>query len=328
MRRILILSLLMLAVLVVHAQKAKQVPLKYNVHIKIPSAWITKLRHYSYKQSNAALLREFDGFLKPDSLFMPDYNKGLDKNKGGILNPMFTDLDGKPGDELICLLGWDKNYPSMGVFKRIQNTWYLLYLREFYMFYSMPELNVANSYSKNKTFYYRTVYERGSGVYSDGYCFYKLIHNKVYPCLNLMNEAHISGWGLAMNQEVTATFKVNGGNVDEIWAYYKYDFVSAMSTGDTCAPDYVSVVKGEEGMNYKWDSKMRIYKPEVYSYHTAGELTLKKILCFGDFGNDSLFVGAFNYEIKQTLKTGTRKQKAVLKQYLTQLKQKKTATTL
>jgi hypothetical protein len=303
----------------------------YDVKIEIPDEWIEKIRHYDFKQNNATLIRELESYLKPDSLFIPDYNRDINKKEAGILNPMFTSLDGESTDELVCLIGWDKSYPSMAVFKQIQDTWYLLYLEDFYMFYSQPELYVSNNFSKNKTFYFRRVYERGSGVYSDGYSFYKLINNKVYPCLNLVNEAHIYGWELYLNQDIRMNFKFNGGNADEIWVRYFYNFFpGAIKDGDCpwCSNEDIPLIKGDDGVNYSWDNKRMIYKPDISAnLNEVENLTEKKIACFGAFGNDTLFVDAFRGQINEILKTGTKQQKKILNTYLNLVKKNKTATT-
>jgi hypothetical protein len=293
----------------------------YHTAIKIPSTWIEKIRNYNYKQNNAPLLHEFDSFIKPDSLFLPDFEKDLDKGKPGVLNPIFVNLDDDANEELICTIGWDENYPSMAVFKKIGADWQLLYLEDYYMFYSMPDLYVSNSYSINKTFYFRRVYERGSGVYSDGYSFFKLINNKVYPCLELVNDAHISGWMLFVNQEVKMDFNFSGTEGDQIWVKYDYSFFTSADK------ESISLVKGENGIGYTWNSKLFKYENDNQSdKNEVDELNAAKISCFGAFGNDSLFVHAFDAEINQTLKIASPIQKKIIRQYLNLAKKNRTVT--
>jgi hypothetical protein len=307
----------------------------YNVRIAIPSAWIEKVRHFDYKQSSAKLLlHEFEKLTKPDSLFIPTYNddeKGVDKKKTGLLNPMFVNLDQDNGNELICLMGWSGEYPSMAVFKNIGGNWYLLYLEEFYMFYSGPELYTTNSFSANKTFYLRRVNERGSGIYSDSYSFYKLINNRVYHCLELVNEARIYGWGLYINQEVSSSFKFNCDNADEIWVNYKYNFFpGAVNVGDCswCSNPDISLIKGDGGVNYAWDNQMKKYKADISPNQTdPDDLTAKQIACLGNFGNDTLFADAFHERINNLIKTSTPQQKTTLKRYLAMIKKEKVVIT-
>jgi hypothetical protein len=67
-------------------------------------------------------------------------------------------------------------------------------------------------------------------------------------------------------------------------------------------------------VNYCWDSISKTYKPNYYTYDES--LTADKIACFNGFGQDSLFVKAFEYEINQTLINGTTEEKRLLKKYL------------
>jgi len=315
-----------------HHKSDKPVPTVhkgYNFKLKIPSEWIEKLRHYNYKQNNVKLLRELDSLIQPNKIFVPDEDEDLDTNRY-ILNPIFANLDGESANELVCLVGWDETYPSITVFKEIKGDWYLLYVEPFYMFYTMPELIIANNFAKNKTFYTRQLYDRGSGEFYDGYSFYKLVNNKVYKCLELPHEARIYGWGLYLNQEVTMDFNVNGGNTDEIWAYFHYNFFpGAINKGDMSWDGHtdISLVKGEDGINYQWDSVKFAYKPKDYKNGDSTMLNAQKVACFGAFGNDSLFVHAFHAEINKTLQTGTRQQKRILKDYLARVKQTGHATT-
>lgn len=283
-----------------------------NSRIKISAEWIHQLRNYDYQQDNSSLLRQFEKYISPDSL------AGSQENiHTAFINPMFVDIDNDGNEELIGLLGWNESEPTLFVSKMIENDWYLIYYESFNVYYYSPELQVANNFSANKTFYIRWLYHRGSGIYCDAYHFYKLIDNKVYPCLDLVNSAHVSGWGLYLHQKVEMSFKFNSANADGLWVYYNYSF----SPGVVCEDDVswenhddISFVKGGNGLNYYWDSTTFSYQPQIYNRQDA--LTEEKIACFGAFGNDTLFVKAFQYEINETLEKGTAEQKRVLQKYL------------
>lgn len=296
-----------------------------NVKIKIPTEWITKLRNFDYKQSNFELLKSFEHFISPN--YMVGSNE-FSPEKGGILNPMFVNLDSDPNDELIGLFGWSEEEPTLAVFKKIDNDWFLLYLEPFYMFYTPPELHVANNYAANKVFYIRWLDERGSGIYKDSYHFYKLIDNQVYPCLTLINDAHIIGWGLNLNQKIETNFKFNGASKDEIWVTYQFKFFS-VSLHEEDMPweeqEEISFADGDDGLSYQWDSLTHTYRPELYN--DPESLTEEKIACFGAFGNDSLFVHAFNYEIQQKLKKGTQEEKKIIQNYIEFVKTEKKGRT-
>lgn len=238
---------------------------------------------------------------------------------------MILNLDEDEEAEVIALIARDATYPMLVVFKRIEGTWYLLFHQSFYSFYNEPELLVANVPSRSKTFYIRWLHDRGSGVYLETYNLYKLIDKKVYPSLELISEAHINGWGLPMNQNIESRFKFNSVSADELWVTYKYNFYPGpVMEGDMSWDSHpeISFVSGETGVKYVWDSSVHTYRPDFN--RNPGDLTDSKIGCFGDFGNDSLFVAAFKYEIGQTLKTGTEIQKKQLSNYLKAMKENST----
>ena len=285
-----------------------------QLKIKVPTEWINQLRYLDFDQNNIELIKQFESFIAPDSLAG---SKAFVHDEGGILNPMFVNLDKDTSTELIGLFGWSEEEPTLAVFKMIDTNWYLLYLEPFYMFYNSPELLVANNYSANKTFYIKWLYERGSGIYCDAYHFYKLIDNKVYPCLALINRAHIHGWGLYLNQMVEMKFNFNGATNDQLWVEYNYNFFPGAVSDTNLTWDGhedISFVKGEAGLMYQWDTASLSYRPLLYK--SPEDLNESKIACFGAFGNDSLFVNAFDYEIKQTLHEGSAGQKKMLAKYL------------
>ena len=289
-----------------------------NVKINVPSEWINKLRNYDYKQDNLTILMQFESFIIPDTLAG---SKAFPHIGGGILNPMFVNLDNDENEEVIGLFGWSEEEPTLAVFKMIGKDWFLIYLESFYMFYNSPELQVANNFSNNKTFYIRSLYERGSGIYCDAYHFYKLIDNKVYPCLALINRAHIFGWGLYLNQMIEMNFKFNSSNADELWVTYDYNFFPGAVYGNDVpweGHEEISFVKGENSLAYRWDTTTLTYRPQIYK--SLENLTEEKISCFGAFGNDTLFIKAFEYEIKQTLENGTSEQKKLLQIYIENVK--------
>ena len=330
MRRIFTLILIISCVFGAHAQNNADVPKDYNVNIKIPSSWIDKLRNFNYTNNDSTLLHQFESFLAPDTLVNP-HAQHVDPSYGRVLDPMFVNLDSGTGNELITLLGWDVTSPYLCVFKEKQGSWYLIYMEEIDTFYGSPTLAVANCFSKNKPFYLRRVYDHGSGIYIDGFSFYKLINGKVYRCLDLVNEAHIYGWGLYMNQAITMSFEFSGDSSDELLVNYNYNFFpGAIKKGNCswCINDNVPLIKGDASAYYKWDDKQLVYKLDIPSYQNdVDDLTAAKISCFGAFGNDTLFVSAFNGQIQEVLKTGTKEQKKILNRYLKLVKKNGKAVT-
>jgi hypothetical protein len=303
-------------------------PDNYQVNIKIPTAWIEKLRGFDYSRNTKTILKEFEGFIKPDTLISNGAH--TDTDYGRMVAPIFTDLDEDQGDELICLIGWGDYDPSLCVFKKKQNDWYLIYLEDVHTFYSAPAISIANNFSRNKTFYFRHVNDHGSGVYADSYAFYKVIGNRVYKCLDLVNEARIQGWGLFLNQDIKMEFDFNGDS-DGLWVKFTYNFYHTIVKSGKQAwegGDDVSLIQGEDGVGYKWNNKIKKYELDVNNAQVAAdELTDQKITCFGNFGNDTLFVKAFRRQIDTLLKIGSAQQKKILTQYLNEVKKDKKVVT-
>jgi hypothetical protein len=303
-----------------NAPAQKKAAASYALDIRIPSSWIEKVRNYDHKQSNAPILKEFEKLIKPHAIYVSDSYIDMDKTVTGFLNPIFANLDGETEDELICTLGWSSEEPSMAVFKKIGEGWRLLYLENYNMFYTDPDMYVANSFSKSKTFYFRMLYNRGSGVYSDGYKFYKLINNKVYPCLEIVHDAHITGWALFINQEVSSSLKFDIIDEDRIRVSYTYNFDGAYGTK---GQDYINLIKGKGSVTYKWNDKSKKYLLDIPTYKEYDGLTAEQIACFGNFADDPLFIRAFRQQINDKLKNGTAQQKKVLTRYLAKAKKEK-----
>lgn len=286
-----------------------------NINILFPNSWINKLCNSDNSSNAAEIVTEFIEIIKPLELDNEEYNY---EKEGYFINKILADIDSDREYEILALIGRTRYYPALCVFKKINNKWYLLYLDSFHVHYSQPELYIANSFSLNKTFYIRKLQGRGSGIFQDAYHFYKLIDNKVYPCLTLLNECRLYGWGQYLNQDIKTSFKINSSDVDEIWVVYDYSFFPGPVYEDNVDwesnPD-TPFVKGKGDISYKWDDTTLEYRPHYYTSNSR-YLTEKKIACFDDFANDKLFIEAFDYEINETLKNGTDKQKSILRWYL------------
>lgn len=296
---------------------------------RIPDTWIEKLRHRSYTVKDSSLLPEFEKAIAPDTIYHPQ-TAHINSDCCKVINTMFVDLDGDTGEEMVSLLGWDEYSPYLCLFKQYDGVWYLIYKELVETFYSAPTLTVANNYSKNKPFYLRHVDNHGSGVYQDSYSIYKLIDGKVYKCLDLINDAHIYGWGLLMNQEVTSTFEFSQQQSDYVSVTYKYRFFpGAIYREDYqwCSNSDLTLLQDEYSIDYQWNTKTNKYELKAPSKAQSTGLTAEKIACFGDFGNDSLFVKAFAPEIENVLKDGTPKQKKTIKDYLKKVRSYGTART-
>jgi hypothetical protein len=286
---------------------------------KIPDEWIEKARQFDYKKIDTALFIEFAKFLNPDSLLDSQIKRsGTDSRL--TFNLINADLDGDGQTEIICVQGWDTYSPYLCVFKEISGNWYLIYIEKIDTFYNTPGISIAGNYAKSKTFYLSRVYNHGSGVYVDGYTFYKLIDNKVYNCLEIIKDAHIYGWGLYLNRTLTAAFNFSGDRDEYLSVHYSYNFFPGNiyeRNCDWCSNEEVSLIKGDDVVSYNYNEKEHKYSLNIPVYkNDFADLTAKKIACFGDLSNDSLFVDAFKKNIDTALKTGGVQQKRILKKYL------------
>ena len=276
------------------------------------------------------MLYDFAGFIKPDTLNNP-HVEHINPDYGMIFNCISIDLDGDQKNEMLCLLGWDVYRPWLCVFKQVDGAWYLVYKEEINTFYSSPTIYIANNYSYEKTFYLRRVYDHGSGVLIDGYSFYKLDNYHVYKCLDIINDAHIDGWGLYLNQSVKSHFEFSGDSNDDLSVNYSYNFFPGSiykSDFSWDAHEDLPLINGEDNVDYIYDNKEHKYKMDIPRYkNQSTDLTAEKIKCFGDFGDDSLFVKAFRRQIDTTLKIGTPLQKKLLRRYLSLASKNKTVRT-
>jgi len=332
-RACLIVFIPLLFVLSCHSDKDKSNANTQSINKawrKIPDSWINRALRFNYGKVDTTLLHEFANFIKPDTLNNP-HTEHVDPNYGLIFNCMSVDLDGDRQDELVCLAGWDVYSPYLAVLKQVNGVWYLIYKEEIDTFYNSPTIYVANNYSREKTFYLRRVYDHGSGVYIDDDSFYKLDNNQVYKCLDIVNDAHIYGWGLFINQSVKSDFEFDGDSDDALSVNYTYNFFP----GSIYPSDYSwdghedkPLINGEDAVDYIYDSKKHKYKLDIPTYeNTATNLTAEKIACFGDFGDDSLFVKAYRRQIDTVIKIGTPWQKKLLRKYLLLAQKNKTVKT-
>jgi hypothetical protein len=302
--------------------------------VAVSTAWVEKVRHYDYKQDNLALLKEFEQFVRPDTVGCenesPHLGKGIvEPRPAAELTPLFVNLDEEPGEELIGILRYARCTPVFFVFKHIAGSWHLLHHESIFVHNEQPELVVANSPSPNKTFYLRLLQDTGSGIHRSSYRFYKLINNNVHTCLELTNEARIYGWGLYLNQEINSSLEFNSTSEDAVSITYRYSFFpgSALDKDlDWTAHPEVPLVKGEGYAYYEWNVSTLTYQLETHSYDGPDALNQAKISTFGDFGNDTLFVSAFAYEIGQTLKEGMPEEKRLLNTYLASVKHQRKPT--
>jgi len=329
MRRLLNLVFLLVIILTRCKQAIKDVHLNknkpddYSVRIKVPDEWIEKLHRFDYSRNTQPLLTEFETIIKPDTIHNP-HAQHVDEGYGRVLNPIFTDLDGKPGEEVVCLLGWDYSCPDLCVFKKVDGSWYLIYLEPIDTFYSAPSLSIAGNFSKNKVFYYSHVTNHGTGVFRSDYVFYKIIDGKVYKCLEQVGEANFENVGPYLSQAVKTNFVFSGDDSDRLDVTYDYDFYRSVPNRNKNQDDeQVSIIRESSPVSYKWDDRSKTYQLDIPGYQNkVDDLTGEKIACFGEL-NDTAFVKAFKKQLDIVEASGTSQQKRALREYLGHLNERK-----
>jgi hypothetical protein len=279
---------------------------------KIPSEIVNEIASYDYAHNSEDLVSACLSICYPDSQ--------MEKSDQAVLTPLVANIDGGAYPEVLALVGWEEEHTTLVVFKRIGDDWYLIFSHPVNVFYNPPELKLADNASPNKIFYVRQLYDRGTGVYKDTYEYFKLVNGKVRKCLEMVNDAHIYGWGQYLNQDVQTSVSFASSGEDMLWARFRYNFFpGAVLDSDVVWIGHPELpfVQGDQTVYYRWDSTNYYY---VQKYPPVGDtrigLTDAQVACFGNFGNDSLFVSAFNFDIHRRLENGTHEEKILLSKYL------------
>lgn len=335
MRRIFPLILLLIPLFYgcVHHDKnttvKKRIADRY-VDIEIPSEWIEKIRGYKYNKDTKTLINEFEGFLKPDTMINPNAELN-DQGYRQLLDPLFVDLDGEQGVELISLIGWDIYNPYLCVFKQYSNTWHLIYIENVDKWGGTQLLNVANNFSQNKVFYYGYVSATGSGVYQDRYAFYKLISGKVYKCLDLLGSGLFVATERSMGEDMKMDFVFNGNDADEIHVNYNYRYSWTLPNEPqcyACVDEEIPLIQGSAGGSYVWDEKALKYVLNVrHNPATPNDRDVQKIAYFEEYSDNAMFAKAFKDQIDCILIKGTPQQKSEMKDYLKMVQKQRNSTT-
>lgn len=275
----------------------------------VPSALIKRIIHFSFSDNRDSLVLDVLHFLNSPAQ--------LDESSDPVFTPIIANLDEDTNPEILFLVGLQEYNTRLVLLKELGGQWYLLFHTDVNVWYSPPELLVANNASVNKLFYTRQLYERGSGVFREGYEFYKLINGKVYKCLELLNETRVNGWALLLNQDVRSKFTIPSSNSDVVLVKFYYTFFPGPIYDSD--PDFIGhadtpILRDDDSMEFMWDSLSSSYKPHFYA--SPGSLTKEKLQCFAEFGNDSLFLNAFKSDIEVALKEGTAEQKNTIRDYL------------
>lgn len=283
---------------------------------KVPTGLINEIVSYNYVSGAKDIVRKCLKICYPDSL--------IAESNHPVLCPVVANLDGSTIPEVLVLVGWNEINTTLVVFKHHADGWKLIFIHPVHVFYNSPVLKVVDNASVNKVFCVRQLYDRGSGVFWDGYEYFKLINGRVINSFNMVNRAHIYGWGLFLNQKVQTKVSFSSSTKDMLWVRFNYSFFPGpMFKSDVSWDSHPEhpFVKGNTTVYYIWDSTTNKYVQEYPpdSVNNFSGLSDSQIECFDRLGDDSLFVSAFRKQIQDSLSNGSKEIKVLLKSYLRQV---------
>jgi len=286
----------------------------YAQNIPVPAELVDKLKRFRTKDSPGEIMWELFNIIRPGDSVKPEWDFGY-------LRVMVSNLDTDVTPEILCLTGYSMStgYVLL-VLKSFSTNWRIIYERDMDFAYKDPEIHILDNHGPTRTFYTYEVTDHGSGIYRDLFRFFKLINGRVYDCLSAVHEMHLTGW-TQLNREIVAKVKSLHNGKDEISLRYKFHFwpgnLKDSSTSEETHDD-ISFVSGTASLDFLWDSRSRTYRP-IFSADGTG-LTSSKFKCLDSWFDDPSFVNAYQTEIQDVLKKGSKKQILLLNALLREVK--------
>ncbi len=308
----------------VNKKEAKTLP------IKIPNDWVHKLQNgkvedcctWSYNEyapngqpinyvSAKKMFEDYNSFIAPDIL----EGDGYDYHH---LSYEAHDLDRNGQKELIVLLSWGaSDDKELAVLKKQDNDWYLIF-RTYYNCWKcsgdFPDINIQKS-----LLLIERPFGSGSGVYESYMDFYRLDDNEMKHVLRFLYTSYIFGWGNPLSQETKTSFKVRSR--DKIKVTYDYKFYGLWAYDQDNYDAYTKnqlLLEGKETVSYLWDASN-----STFQLQPEAKLSPEQIKSMETLANDSIFIHAFDKELKQIKAEGNPKQQKMLKAYLKAARKKK-----
>lgn len=275
----------------------------------VPTILIEQFKEFPFGEESIDLVNMFYRLVLNDS--------AAREEDEGFVKTIVDDLDGDSTEEVVILVGWNFQDTRLAVFKLSNLEWKLMSLVAVNSHYHDPDFGICGKAGKSKVFFTNQLVDRGSGILRELIQFYTLINGEVLNCLNIVKEAHIYGWGLYLNQEVTSHFGLSSDDSSSINVTYTYNFFpgSVMESDRIFnAHEDIPFVKGEEAITYEWNAALRTFKP-LFSGDVS-KLNDPKLFCFGSFGEDSLFLDAYRNEVQEQLDHGNDTAKTLLREFI------------
>lgn len=250
------------------------------------------------------MIRDYNSFVAPDTL-----QESL--NALGILYYEAHDLDEDGEDELVVTLGWHLHLTELAVLKRVEDSWRIIFRREYGGYKNDGDFVVEKSLLiiKNTPF-------TGSAVYQDFLDFYKLIDGKMRPVLQLLNKTYISGWGNTLGQHVETNFRVVSRR--QVDVSYSYQFYGFLDKEDAFGERGQLLLDDKQKVSYLWD-----HSSLNFQLQPQPRLSLQQIKAMEHLASDSLFIKAFSQELEQIEENGELEKRNLLKEYLRIVEEKR-----
>lgn len=250
------------------------------------------------------LIMQYEGLLRLEI--------GHDFSEQGLLNLLQLNLDQSPESELLALIGRVDAEVDLAVFKQGSQGWELVDRVAVYTWYYPPELGVLST-GRQPVFYVRQLEQRGTGIYQESYELYKLLENRLLHVLHLPLEARIYGWGLALNQDISARMQGLASPDDVITVNYRYHYFAGPGAGELEWDSHreSTCLQAEEQVDFYWNAAKLRYEPSFAPDDKSGPLRLQS---FESLGDAKLFAKAFAQELIQSKKNASVQDQLCLKQ--------------
>jgi hypothetical protein len=237
-----------------------------------------------------------------------------------MLYSYFIDLDNDSTDEIVCLFGKSDVAGTLGIFDKVNNSWYCLYFEDYYFFYPDYDFNNIHIIDTldEKIISINRLVASGTGIYKQETDFLKLINGTVYNVLTLINSNYINAWGTQLGMEVSSKYRFIKAPPSLARFIVKYDYQYYPGPSFGCGlkeedhPE-IPLIKGSKTLSYIWNPSGHKYKAELKNTGLSeAKLKAFDIMQY----NDTLIIQAFSDEIDSTIINGTQQESKLLKHYI------------
>lgn len=273
----------------------------------IPNSIIQQIKNYTVgdESSASAILKNLRNIAQ-DSILDENFEHG----RG--LKTLFVDLDGDFSLEIVLeVYLLDDTY--LLILQQQGKYWHLIFVESFWQKYGSSSFSILNSNSSHKLLLIKGMTASGTGLFAETLCFYKLIDHQIIPCLTLIDNMYITGWGKYWDQSYSNECEIeNWSTKDELKTKYQYKFTPSHPFQAILPLDSfenIPYFENNGSLTYQWDSLLQEYVPQL---EDSG-LNQQQWETIRDFSTDSLIYEAFRPQIRLLLDKGTPTQQTLLR---------------